>query len=47
MNEGGMLRAFEQEFLIDRQRRSNTQALSGLVVDLIGNVTLTQFLYHS
>jgi len=32
-----MLRAAEQEFSIDRQRRSYPQALSGPVVDLIGN----------
>ena len=32
-----MLRAVKQEFSIDRQRRSYAQALSGPVVDLIGN----------
>ena len=32
-----MLGAVEQEFSIDRQRRSYAQALSGPVVDLIGN----------
>lgn len=37
MNEDGVLRGIQQQFRVDRQRRSYAQALSGAVVDFIGN----------
>ena len=37
MNEGGVLRAVEQELTTDRQREAYVQAIARSVVDRIGN----------